>query len=785
MLDAYQAEDFSEKEKKYILAEFPYPSGLGLHIGHAFTFTGTDIFARYHRMCGYNVLFPMGWDAFGLPTENFAISSGRRPQDVTRENTDTFRRQMNNLGLSFDWERELDTTDPDYYRWTQWIFIQLYKKGLAYKKEMPINWCPSCKVGLANEEVLNGRCERCGAETSRRNISQWIVKITAYAERLLEGLEKTNFVEKVKTAQVNWIGRSEGANIYFPLKDSSLKLEVFTTRPDTLWGATFMVLAPEHPLMEDLLGDPQVSAYVSQARKKSDMERSELNRDKSGVFSGLFAINPATGREIPVWVSDFVLGSYGTGAIMSVPAHDQRDYDFAKKFGLPIIPVIQPQESWDFSQAAYEGQEGILINSDFINGLEPCEAIKRTTEWLQQEELGETAVSYHLRDWIFSRQHYWGEPIPMIHCEKCGWVPVPEEELPVVLPEVEHYQPTDTGESPLANISEWVNTNCPECGSPARRETDTMPNWAGSDWYFLRFTDVNNHKILADPQKLSYWMPVDIYVGGDEHNTLHLLYSRFIYQFLYDLGVVPQDIPEPYQRRLSHGVILGPDGSRMSKSRGNVIVPEDITAEFGVDVLRLYLMFIGPFDATLVWNERALMGVKRFLDKFVRYIEAQMNNPQGGKQADRLVNHLGLQVAEDIQQFKFNTAVAKLMETLNELSGLEESLSPESLLSLLKILAPFAPFTTEELWQKASKPGSVHETPWPEYNPDLEQVSQLEISVQVNGKLRGVLQAGPQESEESIRSKAAALESVARHLQKGQVRKVIYIEGRTINFVVS
>jgi len=566
-MTGFHAQDFAG-QKKYVLAEFPYPSGYGLHIGHAFTFTGGDVYARHQRMKGFNVLFPIGWDAFGLPTENYAIRTGRPPQEVTRENTERYRHQMESLGLSFDWDRVVDTTDPSYYKWTQWIFIKLFEKGLATKQEMPINWCPRDKVGLANEEVINGRCERCGTPVERRLISQWIVKITAYADRLISGLAQTDFIEKVKAAQINWIGRSEGATIRFPITGQPDELEVFTTRPDTLWGCTFLVVAPEHRIVQQALDRPEVAAYVEQARRKSDQERIEAGgqAEKSGVFTGLTARHPATGEELPIWTSDFVLPGYGTGAVMAVPAHDERDHAFATQYGLPIVPVILPEGGWDFKAAAYTGLDGRAVNSGPIEGLSPREAIPAAIEWLREQGCGGPATSYHLRDWIFSRQHYWGEPIPMIYCENCGWVPVPEDQLPVTLPEVKAYQPTDTGESPLAAITEWVNTTCPTCGGPARRETDTMPNWAGSDWYFLRYTDPHNDRELASMEKLRYWMPVDVYIGGDEHNTLHLLYSRFIYLFLHDLGVVPPEIPEPYKKRLSHGVILGPDGQRMRRA---------------------------------------------------------------------------------------------------------------------------------------------------------------------------------------------------------------------------
>lgn len=782
----YRAEDFSKKEKMYVLVEFPYPSGSGLHMGHTFSFTGGDVLARYMRMRGKNVLFPIGWDAFGLPTENYAIRTGRKPQDVTTENTAVYRRQMESLGLSFDWSRVVGTHEPEYYRWTQWIFIKLFEHGLAFKQEMPINWCPSCKVGLANEEVVDGRCERCGAETTRRKISQWVVRITAYADRLLAGLESTNFIEKVKMAQVNWIGRSEGARIFFSLAGRRERLEVFSTRPDTLWGCTFMVIAPEHPLVESVMGNPAVAAYVEASSKKSDLERAELQREKTGVFSGLIAAHPATGEELPVWISDFVLPGYGTGAVMAVPAHDQRDMDFARKYNLPVRPVIQPPCDWDFETVAYEQPMGRVINSGPLNGLDAREAVPAAISWLEENGKGQRSVSYHLRDWIFSRQHYWGEPIPMIFCEQCGWVPVPETDLPVVLPDVERYQPTDTGESPLAALPEWVQVNCPRCGGLARRETDTMPNWAGSDWYFLRYCDPHNNQALAAPDKLRYWMPVDIYIGGDEHNTLHLLYSRFIYQFLHDIGAVPAEIPEPYRRRLSHGVILGPDGQRMSKTRGNVIVPDKFINTHGADALRTYLMFIGPYDATFAWNERALTGVKRFLDRFEKFVNENATNPRSAqtRQAAALINRMARVVGEDIAAFKFNTAVAKMMETLNDLSQPGERVSAEGLNAMVRTLAPFAPFLAESCWQRLGQPGSVHNQPWPEDNPALDLAEKVVVAVQVNGKLRGTLEMEPGEGEAEVRTRAQALEPVERQLAGKELVKVIYVPGRTINFVV-
>lgn len=781
-----QAIDFDDREKKYVLVEFPYPSGSGLHIGHAFTFTGADVYARFERMQGKNVLFPIGWDAFGLPTANYAIKTGRKPQEVTLENTAYFREQMDHLGLSFDWERMVDTTDPSYYKWTQWIFIKLFEKGLAHKQEMPINWCPSCKVGLANEEVINGNCERCGSPTTRRRISQWVVKITAYTDRLIDGLQQTDFIEKIKASQINWIGRSEGARVQFQLKGLEEALEVFTTRPDTLWGCTFMVLAPEHPLVEKYcLNQPGVKEYLERTRALSDLERQEESREKSGVFSGLTAINPANGREVPVWISDFVLLSYGTGAIMSVPGHDQRDWDFATKFELEILPIIQPPQGWDFTKAAYPDKEGVMVNSAPINGLQVNDAIPAALTWLKERDLGEASVSYHLRDWIFSRQHYWGEPIPMVNCVDCGWVPVNFEDLPVILPEVEKYEPTDSGESPLAHMTEWVNTTCPRCGNPAKRETDTMPNWAGSDWYFLRYIDPHNDRQLADMEKLRYWMPVDLYIGGDEHNTLHLLYSRFIYQFLHDIGAVPAEYPEPYYRRISHGVILGPDNQRMSKSRGNVIVPEDIIQQYGADATRCYMMFIGPFDATMAWNERALQGTKRFLERFERLVETNGNNQEATPAAIKgLIHKAVAKCQHDYENFKFNTAVAKLMETLNGIYELGGVVNPMDLRMLVQAIAPMAPFFAADAWQKLGGKGSVHASDWPTVDEAFIKEDTVEIPVQVNGRLRGTVIVARDTSQEAVEAAARDLESVAKHLDGVHIRKVIFIPAKTINFVV-
>lgn len=784
--DMYKAEDFGEQEKKYVLVEFPYPSGSGLHIGHAFTMTGADVYARYMRMKGFNTLFPMGWDAFGLPTENYAIKKGIHPVQATKENTDRFREQMDHLAFSFDWNREVNTTDPDYYKWTQWIFIKLYEEGLAYKDEKPINWCPSCKVGLANEEVIDGNCERCGAETTKRNIRQWIVKITEYADRLLEGLKKTDFVEKVKMAQINWIDRSEGAKVEFQIDGRDDSLDVFTTRPDTLWGATFMVIAPEHWLTQDLMDNDEIADYVRQAAKKSELERAELQKDKTGVFTGLYAVNPVNEKKIPIWVSDFVLATYGTGAIMAVPAHDERDFEFAKKFELKIIPVIEPNDGWDFDESAYtDVTEGKMINSDFINDMSPEKAIKKTIDWLEEQKFGEKDVNYHLRDWIFSRQHYWGEPIPMVKCEKCGWVPVAEEDLPIVLPDVEAYEPTDTGESPLAKIRDWVETECPECGGPAERETDTMPNWAGSDWYFLRYLDPNNDNAIADMKKMEYWMPVDVYIGGDEHNTLHLLYSRFIYQFLWDIDAVPKDVPEPYYRRISHGVILGPDNHRMSKSRGNVIVPDDVASEHGADATRTYLMFMGPFEATMAWNENTLIGVRRFIDRVYDYFVSNLEciGEETSEETEVMIHKTVKKVTEDVGNFRFNTAIAALMEATNFLEK-NETMSKVYAEKFVKLISIFMPYTAEELWEMLGNNDSVHTQDWPEYDEKFLVQDTVVLPVQINGKIRSKVEVDVDLDESAVRNKVMKDETIKTYLQDKDVRKFIYVPKKIVSIVV-
>ena len=770
--DLYRADDSSAKPKKYILNEFPYPSGSGLHVGHAFSFTGGDVFARFKRMQGYNELFPMGWDAFGLPTENYAIKMKKKPQVVTKENTDMFRSQMKRLAFSFDWSREVNTTDPTYYKWTQWIFIKLYEAGLAYKKEMPINWCSSCKIGLANEEVIDGKCERCHSEVSRRNISQWVLRITNYADKLIDGLKETDYVQKARTSQINWIGRSSGAKVKFTINNSrdvvhnvSTKyLEVFTTRPDTIYGVTFMVISPEHKLVEELLDNNEIKSYVEQTRKKSEMERTDLNKDKTGVFSGLYAINPINNKEIPIWISDFVLASYGTGAIMSVPAHDERDKEFAQKYNLSIIDVYDEDEK--------------VINSELWNGLSKDEAIKKAIEWIKENGIGEGSDSYHLRDWIFSRQHYWGEPIPMIDCPKCGWVTEKPENLPIVLPEVDAYEPTDDGLSPLSRILEFVNCTCPQCGGAAKRETDTMPNWAGSDWYFLRYCDPHNDAVLASEELLKKWLMVDVYIGGDEHTTLHLLYSRFIHKFLYDIGVVPT--PEPYYKRTAHGVILGPDGARMSKSKGNVIVPETVAEKYGVDVTRMYLMFMGPFDETMAWNENTLMGVKRYLDRFEKFIvEQSKNNIASDINVKVIINKLIKGITIDLERFGYNTAIAKLMKALNEITISKSTISKEDLLILIKLIAPFAPYMAEELWSRLGNKNSIHSTQWPTVEESYLVEAVVSIPVAVNGKVRDQIVVS-----DNVVEKAKELIGVKKWIEGKEIKKEIYIEGKMVNFVV-
>ena len=782
--ESFVCKNNSDKEKFYALVEFPYPSGQGLHVGHPRPYTALDIVSRMKRMQGYNVLFPMGWDAFGLPTENYAIKNKIHPAIVTKNNIAHFKEQLKSIGFSFDWSREINTTDPEYYKWTQWIFLQLYKHGLAYKKEMPINWCPSCKVGLSNEEVVGGKCERCGEEVVRRVKSQWMLKITEYADRLINDLDDLDFIERVVTQQKNWIGRSEGASINFSLKDYDEKLEVFTTRPDTIYGATYMVIAPEHPLIENhadkIENLDEINAYKEECAKKSEFERTELEKDKTGVeIKGIKAINPLTNKEIPIWISDYVLMTYGTGAIMAVPAHDDRDYDFAKKFGLEIIPVI---EGSDVSEHANtETATGKMINSGILNGLEVKDAIAKMIDYLEENKLGDRKINYKLRDWVFSRQRYWGEPIPIVHCDKCGYVALPEEELPLLLPEVENYEPTDSGESPLAKMTDWVNTTCPKCGGPAKRETDTMPQWAGSSWYFLRYTDPHNDKELASKDALDYWMPVDWYNGGMEHTTLHLLYSRFWHKFLYDIGVVPTK--EPYQKRTSHGMILGGNNEKMSKSRGNVVNPDDIVRDYGADTLRCYEMFIGDFEKPVPWSENGVKGCRRFLE---RVWNLQSLVVDGDKYTEDLASEIHKtikKVTEDYINLKANTAIAQLMTLSNEFSSAGK-ITKEDFRTFLILLNPVAPHITEELWQVCDLDGVLSEQVWPKYDEKMTIDDEIEIPVQFNGKVRYTIKIARDESQDKVFEVAEKDELFAKNTEGKKVVKKIYIPNKIVNIVV-
>lgn len=732
---AFAATNDYSKPKYYALVEFPYPSGQGLHVGHPRPYTALDIVARKRRMQGYNVLYPMGWDAFGLPTENYAIKNKIHPKIVTENNVKHFKDQLHSLGYSFDWDREINTTDPKYYKWTQWIFLKLFKAGLAYKKEMPINWCTSCKVGLANEEVVNGVCERCGAPVVRKVKSEWMLKITDYADKLIEGLNDVDYIERVKVSQKNWIGRSTGAEVDFQIKDTEDKLRIYTTRCDTLFGVTYMVVSPEHPYLDkykdQIKNWEEIVAYREQASRKSDFERAELAKDKTGVaIDGLTAINPVNGKEVPIWVSDYVLMSYGTGAIMAVPAHDERDWEFAKKFHLPIIQVVAKNgEEVDVNEAAFtDVATGVLINSDFLNGLEVKDAKEKMIKFLEEKGIGQAKTNYKLRDWVFSRQRYWGEPIPIVHCDKCGYVPIDESELPLLLPEVESYMPTDNGESPLAAMTDWVNTTCPCCGGPAKRETDTMPQWAGSSWYFLRYTDPHNDKALASPEALKYWLPVDWYNGGMEHTTLHLLYSRFWHKFLYDQGVVPT--PEPYQKRTSHGMILGENGEKMSKSRGNVVNPDDIVQEYGADTLRTYEMFIGAFDLAASWSEDGVKGCRRFLDRVWKLQDLMTDEEGYSKDLETKMHQTIKKVSNDFENLKYNTAIAAMMTLLNDFYK-KGSITRGELKTLIILLNPVAPHITEEMWQIIGCEGRVYQQTWPEFDEAKTVESSVEIAVQI------------------------------------------------------
>ena len=783
--EAFKVGIDKSKPKYYALVEFPYPSGQGLHVGHPRPYTAMDIVSRKRRMQGYNVLFPMGWDAFGLPTENYAIKNKIHPKIVTKNNVARFKEQLKALGYSFDWSKEINTTDEHYYKWTQWIFLQLFKKGLAYKSEMPINFCTSCKVGLANEEVVNGVCERCGSEVIRKMQSQWMLKITEYADKLIDGLNDVDYIEKVKVSQKNWIGRSEGAEVNFHLKDKDETLTVYTTRPDTLFGATYMVISPEHPLIEKYKADienyDEVAGYREQASKKSDFERTELAKDKTGVcLKGISAINPVNNKEIPVWVSDYVLMTYGTGAIMAVPAHDTRDWDFAKKFGLPIIEVVAGGDVQN--EAFTDVATGTLCNSDFLNGLEVKDAKAAITKWLEEKGIGHKKVNFKLRDWVFSRQRYWGEPIPIVKCPHCGYVPLDESELPLRLPEVDSYMPTDTGESPLAAMRDWVETTCPKCGGKAERETDTMPQWAGSSWYFLRYIDPDNQEAFASKEAIDYWMPVDWYNGGMEHTTLHLLYSRFWHKFLYDQGLV--SCSEPYKKRTSHGMILGENGEKMSKSRGNVVNPDDVVNEFGADTLRTYEMFIGAFDLSAAWSMEGVKGCRRFLDRVWKLQDMLVDGDAYRPEMETKMHQTMKKVSNDFEGLKFNTAIAAMMALVNDFYK-ANSVTKAEYETLILLLNPVAPHMTEELWEiNFAGKGRVYQQKWPEFDEAKTVEANVEIAVQINGKVKATLMVGLDEAEDSVKEKAHEIKAIADLMAGKTVVKEIYVKGRILNIVV-
>lgn len=775
-------QDFS-LPKYYCLVEFPYPSGQGLHVGHPRSYTALDIVARKKRLEGYNVLYPMGWDAFGLPTENFAIKNHIHPAEVTKNNVAHFKQQLQSLGFSFDWTREINTTDPSYYKWTQWIFLQLFKKGLAYKKEMAVNWCTSCKCVLANEEVVNGVCERCGSEVIRKNQSQWMLKITEYADRLVKDLDDVDFIDRVKTQQRNWIGRSTGAEVDFGTTLGDI-LTVYTTRPDTLFGATYMVISPEHPYIEkwaDKLNNlDEVRKYQDEAAHKSDFERTELNKDKTGVrLDGVMGINPVNNKEIPIFISDYVLVSYGTGAIMAVPAHDTRDWEFAKKFDLPIIEVVAGSKVGVENEAFTDCATGVMTNSDFLTGMSVEEAKKAITEWLTKEGKGHQKVNFKLRDWVFSRQRYWGEPIPIVKCEKCGYVPLDESQLPLTLPNVESYEPTDTGESPLAKMTDWVNTTCPCCGGPAKRETDTMPQWAGSSWYFLRYCDPHNDKELISKEAAEYWTPVDWYNGGMEHTTLHLLYSRFWHKFLYDIGVVPTS--EPYKKRTSHGMILGENGEKMSKSRGNVVNPDEIVDSYGADTMRLYEMFIGDFEKAAPWNSDSIKGCKRFIEKFWNLQEKVVDGDEYTPQMEALMHKTIKKVTYDIDNLKANTAIAAMMTLVNELSA--KGCNKAELKTLTILLNPFAPHVTEEMWDVMNFGGMVNQAKWPEYDEEKTKENDVEIVIQIMGKVRAKITVPVDMAKDDVLTLAKAEPKIAELLEGKEIKKEIYVPGKLVNFV--
>ncbi len=781
---AYKVEIDKNKEKFYALVEFPYPSGAGLHVGHPRSYTALDVISRKKRMQGFNVLYPMGFDAFGLPAENYAIKTGVHPAVSTKANIENFTRQLKSLGFSFDWDRCISTCDPEYYKWTQWMFIKFFEKGLAYKDKIAINWCPSCKVGLANEEVVNGCCERCGAQVVRKNKEQWMIAITKYADRLINDLKDVDFIDRVKSQQINWIGRSEGAELDFALTDNNgnsldRKLTVFTTRPDTAFGVTYMVMAPEHQFVAELMDKfenaDEIKAYVEETAKKSDLQRT-MNDSKTGVeLKGIKAKNPFTGDLIPVFISDYVLTGYGTGAIMAVPAHDQRDYDFAKAFNLPIIQVL---DGGDISEKAFE-EDGPHINSGFLDGMNKADGMKAATDYAIKNGFGKPKVNFKLRDWVFSRQRYWGEPIPMVYCEKCGWQPIPESELPLTLPEVPDFHPNDEGESPLSKAGDWLNTKCPKCGGHARRETDTMPNWAGSSWYFLRYCDPHNSKEFASKEALDYWMNVDWYNGGMEHTTLHLLYSRFWHKFLHDCGLVPTN--EPYNKRTSHGMILAENGEKMSKSRGNVINPDDIVDAYGADTFRLYEMFIGPFDQVAMWSEESLMGVYRFVNK-VYGLFKKVADVKASEKDLRAMHKCILDVTERIDQMKFNTAVSSLMEYVNYMSSMEK-IPEEMYLTLLKLLSPFTPHLAEEMWARMGKTTLIITEAWPKGDAKLAQDNEVTIAVQICGKVRGTITMPKDAPRPDVEAAALAVENVKRQLEGKEIKKIIVVPNKICNIV--
>ena len=780
----FNAKDDYTMKKWYGLIEFPYPSGQGLHVGHPRSYTALDIIARKRRLQGYNVLFPIGFDAFGLPAENYAIKTNVHPKITTAQNIAHFTEQLKSLGFSFDWSRKIDTTDPEYYKWTQWIFIQLYKHGLAYKTTMPINFCTGCKVGLANEEVVNGVCERCGSPVVQKEKSEWMLKITDYAQKLIDDLDDVDFLEKIKVQQKNWIGRSEGAEVNFKIANMDKNLTVYTTRPDTLFGATYMVISPEHPILKELENKienlDEVQEYQKQASLKSAFERSELNKEKTGVeIKGITAINPLTNKEIPIWISDYVLITYGTGAIMAVPAHDTRDYEFAKKFNLPIVQVVDG-DNVDLSKEAFtDVATGKLINSDFLNGLEVKEAKKTVIEYLEKNKIGTKKVNYKLRDWVFSRQRYWGEPIPMVYCEDCGWVPLDEKDLPLRLPEVEEFTPGENGESPLAKQTDWINTTCPHCGKPAKRETDTMPQWAGSSWYFLRYMDPHNDKELASKEALEYWSPVDWYNGGMEHTTLHLLYSRFWHKFLYDIGVVPTK--EPYQKRTSHGMILGTNGEKMSKSKGNVINPDDIVNEFGADTFRVYEMFMGPFDQVAAWSMESIRGCGKFLDRVWNMQNMLVEGDTYSKEAEKMMNKAIKKVSQDIEDMKFNTSVSTFMTMVNEFYKIGK-INKAEFKTFLTLLNPFAPHITEELNKIAGFEADISTYAWPDYDESKTVDDEITLPIQFNGKLKATITISVDEDESSVKEKVH--NAIDSKLDGKNIIKEIYVKNKIYNIVV-